>query len=330
MRTQRSASPTFPTGVVVAATPADLAQAPITTGPNDDQFNKAAQARVHRAEIKQSVMDVAQLAAVAMASTNEIKTSLRAEIGGLVITNGHKLNELRRIADDFRIADGKVTIGQQMVSTMEGNCGGTDWVAVLEANVTRSSDDVAALEYRMNSWTQSIVTVEAEVLDLEQHAALLAAPPAMASNIAALRAHASTLGSLTALEANLERQVSLLTVLRDTGVELSGSLTTHIDTLTKLLDEAQANIARSMEMMKLFIEFMVTGNPGQAAESYLRKQLSSRVQKVLYEAGVSPSAFADHLLKDADANVAAVLRPRLTEAFAAAMPAVFSTGDLTG
>jgi hypothetical protein len=292
--------------------------------PQDDQFSKAAQTRAHRQEIKQSIGDIAQLAATAIASTQEIKTTLRAEIGELVITNGHKLNELRHIAADFKAADGKVTLGQKMFSTMSGNLGNEDWVYILEANVVRSANDVAALERRMTTWTSSIVTVDAEVLDLEQHAAKLATPPPMSSNIAAVRAHASTLGSLTALEANLERQVALLTGLRDTGAELSGSLTVHIDALQGLLDEAKANIAASNEMMKLFIEFMVTGNPGQAAESYLRKQLSSQVQKVLYEAGVSPAAFADHLLKDADVDVAAALRPRLTEAFAAVLPPLLS------
>lgn len=282
-------------------------------------------------EMRDLAADVGQLASAALAATETIKQGLRSEIDALVVTNTAQLATHKRLAADARTAWGNTTLWDTMCSRMA--VAGTTtlgWVDALEQKATRAEADAASLEARMRVWTTSIGTVELEVKALEQTAQTLATPAPAAQHVAALRAHAGTISSLGALEANLERQVKLLTTLRDAGVDLQGTLKSHIDDLQATLADAAAAKARSLELFKVFVDIVCAADPRGAAHDYLQQLVADRVRDVLHEAGVTPEAFADQILKGTDPAVAAQLRPRLVEAFSAALPPVFSTGRLDG
>jgi len=249
----------------------------------------------------------------------------------LLVSNTGTLSDLRSKNDTLQYKVDHLTNGDVWGAQLR-NIGRNGWDDVdwLKHNAREAASAVAALEYKMSSWTTSIASVETEIAGLEQHALVLATPSPTAGNVAALRAHASTIGSLTALEQNLERQVTLLTDLRDTGAVLSASLTGHLATVEGLLRDTQAIKANTMALLQALVGVMAAPNPTAAAEDYLKKQIADKVQTLLHEAGVTPAAFADRLLEGKDAVTVAVLRPRLLAAFTAAMPPVFSTGDILG
>lgn len=274
--------------------------------------------------------EVTQLANSALAATEVIKTGLRTEIDGLVVSNTRLLAEHKNLATEARTAWGKTTRWDTMCSRFGVAPGKLGWVDALEQKADHAEAEVARLQHSMNFWTRSVGSVELEVKALEQTAQTLAAPAPPAKNIAALRAHAGTISSLTALEANLQRQVALLTGLRDAGVDLQGTIKTHIDDLQKALAEAAEAKAHSMELFKVFVDIVSAADPHGAAMDYLNKVVADRVRDVLHEAGVTPEAFTEQILKNTDPAIGDLLRPRLVEAFAAALPPVFSTGRLDG
>jgi hypothetical protein len=293
-------------------------------------------------DMRDLAADVSRLAQTALAATEVIKTDLRTEIDGLVVSNTTLLRQHKALATEARTAWGNTTMWDTMCSRfeadvtnyrnvgVEGFVAQLGWVDALERKADHAEADAARLEQQMNVWTTSIGNVELEVTALEQTALTLAASPTPAQNMAALRAHAGTITSLSALEANLQRQVTLLTTLRDAGVDLQGTLKTHIDDLNTALAEAAAAKARSTELFKVFIDIVCAADPSGAAEDYLRKVVADRVRDVLHDAGVTPEAFTDQILKNTDPAIAQQLRPRLIEAFATALPPVFSTGQLDG
>lgn len=275
--------------------------------------------------------EVSKVAHAALAATERIKTDLRTEIDGLVVSNTALLAEYKELATTARTSWRKTTNWDTLCSRMQ--VVGTDrlgWVDALEQTATRNEILASSMQQRLEKWTTSIGSVEREVTALEATAQVLATPPPPAKHVAALRAQVSTIHSLTELEANLERQITLLTQLRDTGIDLQGTLTNHIDELTAALAEAAAAKARSNELFKVFVDIVCGADPRGAAEEYLKSLVADRVRDVLHEAHVTPESFADLVLKNTDPTIAAQLRPRLIDAFASNLPPVFSTGRLDG
>ncbi len=256
-------------------------------------------------------------------------TALRADIDSLVVKNEVTLQGLRGTRDALQQQSDKVTYWDVLCANAEvAFTDRSSSVDMLRSNLSRAVVHVDHLSAKNGLWKRSIVDVEAEVAALEAAADALAKVAPAAPNVVALRAQASAVSSLTTLSQNLARQVSLLTDLRAAGGALDVELTGYLATLTQLVVEAEAMLARHQALLLSFIEILTSGNPAQAAEDYLRKEVAARVKAVLADSGLTPEAFADHLLAGRDPAVVQLLRPRMVASFSQMLPPVFSTGEL--
>ena len=200
-------------------------------------------------------------------------------------------------------------------------CARGESINTIQKNYDRGVEKRDRLQQRLTAWRASIPNVEAQVAGLEKDAVRLSQFQAPSENVAVLRAQVGAVGGLQSLQANLQKQIDLLTGVRDAGARLSVAMSKHLRALVDLRDRADATMADATALFAQLVDAFLTADPAVAVRAIVEDSLQARIQSTLDDAGLTPTSFADNLLQGQHPEVAKRLRPQLEHLFATQMPA---------